>query len=103
MAALHPNVARDRRVRLPKQKRVQISPPETEHVEAVIRALPARYQLPVLALDATGMRISELVGLTWGDVDEQAGRWRVTPDTSKTGCLGGSTRSTPTSTRRSAL
>ena len=84
-AQLDPNVARDRRIRLPRQKRVQISPPETEHVEAVIRALPARYRLPVLALDATGMRISELVGLTWGDVDEPAGRWRVRPDTSKTG------------------
>ena len=64
---------------------MQISPPETEHVEAVIRALPARYRLPVLALDATRMRISELIGLTWGDVDEPAGRWRVRPDTSKTG------------------
>jgi integrase len=31
------------------------------------------------------MRISELVGLTWGDVDEHAGRWRVRADTAKTG------------------
>jgi integrase len=64
---------------------VQITPPETGHVEAVVLALPARYRLPVLALDATGMRISELVSLTWGDVDEPAGRWRVRPDASKTG------------------
>ena len=39
----------------------------------------------MLALDATGMRISELVELTWGDIDEHAGRWRVRPDTSKAG------------------
>jgi integrase len=84
-AQVNPNPARDRRIRLPRQKRTQISPPETEHVEAVIRALPARYRLPVLALDATGMRISELTSLTWVDVDEPAGRWRVRPDTSKTG------------------
>lgn len=68
-AQVNPNPARDRRIRLPRQKRVQITPPETEHVEAVVLALPARYRLPVLALDATGMRISELTSLTWGDVD----------------------------------
>jgi integrase len=84
-AGLERNPARDRRIRLPRQQRVQIAPPETAHVEAVVRALPARYRLPVLALDATGMRISELVELTWGDVDEHAGRWRARPDTSKTG------------------
>ena len=81
---VNPNPALDRRIRLPRQKRVQISPPETGHVEAVVLALPARYRLPVLALDSTGMRISK-VGFTWGDVDEPAGRWRVRPDTSKTG------------------
>ena len=35
-------------------------------------------------LDATGMRISELEALTWGDVDETEGRWRVSRATSKT-------------------
>jgi integrase len=64
---------------------IVFAPPETAHVEAVIRALPARYRLPVLALDATGARISELVELTWGDIDEHAGRWRVRADTAKTG------------------
>lgn len=44
---------------------MQTTPPETEHVEAVVRALPAGYRLPALALDATGIRISELVSLTW--------------------------------------
>ena len=82
---VEPNPARDRRIRLPRQARVQITPPETEHVEAVVRVLPARYRLPLLALDATGMRIGELEALTWGDVDEPGGRWRVRPDTSKTG------------------
>ncbi len=64
---------------------VQIAPPETAHVETVIRALPSRYRLPVLALDSTGMRISGLCSLSWGDIDEHAGRWRVRPDASKTG------------------
>jgi integrase len=84
-AGIQPNPARDRRVRLPRQPRAQVAPPETEHVEAVIRALPARYRLPLLCLDATGMRVGELCSLTWGDVDEPGGRWRVRPDASKTG------------------
>jgi integrase len=36
-------------------------------------------------LDATGMRVGELETLTWGDVDEARGRWRVTMGSSKTG------------------
>lgn len=81
---LIPNPARSPKIRLPRQQRVTISPPETEHVEAVVRLLPSRYRLPVLALDATGMRISELCGLTWDDIDEHHGRWRVRSETAKT-------------------
>ena len=36
-------------------------------------------------LDATGMRIGELEQLTWGDVDEPRGRWRVSASSSKSG------------------
>src|SRR6185437_3858439 len=81
---LFPNPARSPKIKLPRQKRVTISPPETEHVEAVMRVLPSRYRLPVLALDATGMRIEELCGLVWGDIDEPGGRWRVRAENSKT-------------------
>lgn len=41
------------------------------------------YRLPLLVLDATGMRVGELEALTWGDMDEPRGRWRIA--TSKTG------------------
>lgn len=51
---------------------------------AVHDVLPASYKLPLLVLDATGMRLGELEGLTWGDVDEQRGRWRVSQAVSKT-------------------
>jgi integrase len=60
-----------------------VQPPTAEHVAAVVRLLPARYRLPVLVLDATGMRVGELEALTWGDIDEPRGRWRIA--TSKTG------------------
>lgn len=59
--------------------------PRPGHVEAVIRALPVRYRLPVLAWDATGDADLGAHLTHLGDVDEPAGRWRVCPDTSKTG------------------
>jgi integrase len=83
-ARLQPNPARDRlTIKLPREERRHVQPPAAEHVEAVVRLLPKRYRLPALVLDATGMRIGELEALTWGDVDEPRGRWRIA--TSKTG------------------
>ena len=84
-AGVQPNPARDRvRVRLPREERVEIQPPTAAHVEAIHRLLAPAHRLPLLVLDATGMRVGELEGLTWGDVDEQRGRWRVSAAVSKT-------------------
>lgn len=81
---VQPNPARDRlTVRLPREERRQVEPPSADHVEAVARLLPSRYRLPLLVLDATGMRVGELEALSWGDLDEPRGRWRIA--TSKTG------------------
>jgi integrase len=49
------------------------------------RLLPSAYRLPLLVLDATGMRVGELEALASGDVDEQRGRWRVKAAVAKTG------------------
>jgi integrase/recombinase XerC len=62
---------------------------ERRAIDAVFRAcpvvvLPTRYKLPLVVLDATGMRLGELEHLTWGDVDEQRCRWRVSAAASKT-------------------
>jgi integrase len=85
-AGIQPNPARDRvHVRLPREEREEITPPSAEHVEAVVRVLPSRYRLPTLVLEGTGMRVGELEQLTWGDVDETRGRWRVSAGASKTG------------------
>jgi integrase len=81
---IEPNVARDRRLRFPHERRAEIKPPTGEHVGAVHAILPSRYRLPLLVLDATGMRVGELELLTWGDVDEPRSRWRVSQATSKT-------------------
>jgi integrase/recombinase XerC len=84
-AAIDPNPARDKvTVRLPREAKTEIVPPTAEHVLAVHGLLPTRYRLPLLVLDATGMRLGELQGLRWGDVDEQRGRWRVSAAMSKT-------------------
>lgn len=81
-----PNPARDKvKVRLPRQEKPEIAPPTAAHVLAVHRLLPTRYRLPLLVLDATGMRLGELERLTWGDVDEPRQRWRVSRAASKTG------------------
>jgi integrase len=77
-----PNPAR--RVELPEKDVEEVRPPVASHIEAVVASLPPRYRLPVLALEATGMRVGELERLTWGDVDELAGRWRVSAARTKT-------------------
>lgn len=84
-ARVAPNPVRDPLVKLPRGERKEVSPPTAEHVLAVHELLPARYKLPLLILDATGMRIGELEALTWGDVDEPQGRWRVSASVSKSG------------------
>lgn len=85
-AAVTPNPARDRvRVRLPREDRPEVQPPTSEHVLAVHRLLAPAYRLPLLVLDATGMRVGELEQLAWGDVDEPRGRWRVSRTVAKTG------------------
>jgi integrase len=85
-AGVAPNPARDRTaVKLPFERRTEIVPPTADHVQAVHDLLPARYRLPLLVLDATGMRLGELEGLAWGDVDESRMRWRVSQAISKTG------------------
>ncbi len=84
-AGVVPNPVRDPRVKLPRGERRHVQPPTAEHVLSVYRLLPTRYRLPLLVLDASGMRIGELEQLTWGDVDEPRGRWRVSAGVSKTG------------------
>lgn len=83
-AGVSPNPARDRSVKLPREDRAEVNPPEAAAVEAVFSILPKAYKLPLLVLDATGMRVGELEALTWGDVDEHHARWRVSAANAKT-------------------
>ena len=88
-AAVEPNVARDRRVK-PPARSAQVAPPDADAVEAVLSACAPRYRLPLLLLDATGLRVSEIERLHWGDLDEPTGRFRISrgadPRTGESAC-----------------
>lgn len=72
-AGLTPNPARGD-IRLPKQDRTIRQPPTLTEVAALISALPEKYRLPTRVLRDTGIRVGELRGLTWDDLDVQRGR-----------------------------
>jgi integrase len=84
-AGVVPNPVRGKTVKLPREERPEFNPPTAEPVLAVQGILAPRDRLPLLVLDSTGMRVGELEQLTWGDVDEPRGRWRVSQAVSKTG------------------
>ena len=83
-AGVAPNPARDKRVKLPAEDRPEVNPPSAPHVASVYALIPRAFRLPLLVLDATGMRVGELESLSWGDVDEPGGRWRVSRANAKT-------------------
>ena len=76
-AGADPNPARDERVKLPREVRVEVEPPTGAQVEAILANVRERWRLPLQLLEATGMRVGELCALTWGDVDWPADRVRV--------------------------
>jgi integrase len=84
LAGVVANPARDKSVKLPRLELAGLTPPTAAHVEAVRAVLSGVNAMALVVLDATGMRISELDGLLWGDVDEPAGRWRVRREVAKT-------------------
>ena len=81
---IDPNPARDRRVRLPYSEPVEVEPPTSDHVEAVLRLLPPAYRLPLLWLDWSGARVSSVENVLVGDYDEVGRRVRLRASTTKT-------------------
>lgn len=67
---IDPNVARDKRVKLPKERKAHIPPPLAEHVERIAERLPRHHVLPLLVIDECGPRVSELETAEVGDLDE---------------------------------
>jgi integrase len=74
---VEPNVARDRRVKLPRERKAHVPPPLPEHVERVAEVLPRHYILPFFVIDECGPRVSELETAVVGDLDEHRRAIRV--------------------------
>jgi integrase len=74
---LEENVARDPRVRLPREEATVVDPPSAVEVEAIVANSPKRWRLALRALAETGMRIGEAHGLEWQDVDVAGSRFRI--------------------------
>jgi integrase len=74
-AGAEPNVARDPRVKLPKQTREEPQPPSAEHMLAILEAIGERWRLLFITIEAGALRLGEAVSLRWGDVD--AGNLRL--------------------------
>jgi integrase len=81
-AEIVPNPAR--KVELPERVVEQVNPPTAAQIEAMFAALVRPYRLPLLVLDALGLRVGELEQLTWGDVDEHDGRFLIAAARTKT-------------------
>jgi integrase len=76
-AAVDPNPARDRRVKLPKIEATVVEPPTAAQVDAILAHSPPRWRLPLRVLEHTGMRVGELRDLEWRDVDLAESRFRI--------------------------
>lgn len=74
---IDPNVARDKRVKLPRERKAHIPPPLAEHVERVAEHLPLHHVVPFLAIDVCGPRVSELETAQVGDLDEHRRAIRI--------------------------
>ena len=72
-----PNPARDKRVKLPKERKPHVPPPLAEHVERVAERLPRDHVLPLLIIDECGPRVNELATAEVGDLDEHRKAIRV--------------------------
>ena len=74
---IDPNPARDKRLKLPRERKAHLPPPLAEHVERVAEHLPHHHVLPFLVIDECGPRVSELETAQVGDLDEHRRAIRI--------------------------
>ncbi len=83
-AAISPNPARDRSIKLPREEPEEINPPSAGDIETVYRLLPSKHRLALLWLDWSGARVSSVDLTLVGDYDERRQRVRLRAATTKT-------------------
>jgi integrase len=84
-AGVAPNPARDRvTVKLPREERDEIQPPDATAVEAVAHLVTPAYLVALAALDVTGCRVGEMEAARIGDLDEDRKAWLIRSRVSKT-------------------
>ncbi len=76
-AEVEPNVARDRRVKLPPVVREEPEPPDADQVVGMLARLTARWRLAFVTAEQTGMRVGEIASVAWRDVDVAGSRFRM--------------------------
>lgn len=77
------NVARDRRVELPRNVATEPVPPDRYDVLRILEHVPRSHRLPVVVMEQLGCRVTETLTLQPGDVDAKTGSVRVARERSK--------------------
>jgi integrase len=72
-----PNPARSRKVRLPELVQEEITAPSFAEWEAIKATISARSSLAIRLIECEGLRVSEAVTLTYGDIDFGGGRVQI--------------------------
>lgn len=68
---IDPNPLRDKRVKLPHERKADLIVPLAGHLEAVAAMLPPKHLLPYLMIDWTGLRLGALEEAKVRDLDER--------------------------------
>lgn len=76
-AGVDPNPARDRRIRLPKQKRIPPTVPTADHFQVMLDRIADKYVLPMVTIEQTAIRVETIDALSWGSIDIRGRRIRV--------------------------
>lgn len=87
-ADLPANVARDRRIELPRRQKSEIVPPTAEQMVAILEHCAPKYRLPLITMEQLGSRVSETLKLAPIDVYEATGQVRFKRENTKGGYSG---------------
>jgi integrase len=83
-ADVEPNPVRSAKVKLPSRVSEEIAPPAQGEWDAIKRTIAKKLSLPVRLIECLGLRVSECLQLTYGDLDLANGRVRISRSRTKT-------------------